>query len=178
MLILQGIPVSPGVAVAEAVVIDNEGFRIPRRFVSRDAVDDELSRLQSATDAVAADIASNRDAISKQLGEQYGAIFSAHLQMLRDPKLHAELEELIRDRHYCPEYAVSRTMRGYAKAFQELDDPYLAERAHDIFDLEKRLLRNLLGRRREELSHITTPVIVLAQRNGKSGSSICDGVWH
>ncbi|MFT5526898.1 MAG: phosphotransferase system enzyme I (PtsI) [Pirellulaceae bacterium] len=162
MLILQGIPVSPGVAIAEAVVIDNEGFRIPRRFVSRDAVDDELARLRDATDAVAEDIASNRDAISQQLGEQYGAIFSAHLQMLRDPKLHEELQELIRDRHYCPEYAVSRTMRRYAKVFQELDNPYLAERAHDIFDLEKRLLRNLLGRRREELSHITSPVIVLA----------------
>ena len=56
MQILQGIPVSPGVAVAEAVVIDNEGFRIPRRFVSRDAVDDEINRLSQATDAVAEDI--------------------------------------------------------------------------------------------------------------------------
>ena len=40
MQILQGIGVSPGVAIGEALVIDNEGFRIPRRFVTRDAVDD------------------------------------------------------------------------------------------------------------------------------------------
>ena len=38
---LQGIAVSPGVAIGEALVMDNEGFRIPRRFVARDAVVDE-----------------------------------------------------------------------------------------------------------------------------------------
>ena len=39
---LQGIAVSPGVAIGEALVVDNEGFRIPQRFVARDAVDDAL----------------------------------------------------------------------------------------------------------------------------------------
>ena len=43
----------------------------------------------------------------RELGEQYAAIFSAHLQMLRDPTLCAELDTMIRERHYSPEYAVS-----------------------------------------------------------------------
>ncbi len=42
---LQGIAVSPGVAIGEALVVDQEGFRIPRRFVARDAVEHELDRL-------------------------------------------------------------------------------------------------------------------------------------
>ena len=58
---------------------------------------------------------------------------------------------MIRERHYSPEYAVSRVLRRYAKVFQALESSYLAERANDIFDIEKRLLRNLLGQRREEL---------------------------
>ena len=82
--------------------------------------------------------------------------------MLRDPKLRTELESMIRDRHYSPEYAVSRTLRRYAKVFQTLQSSFLAERAGDIFDIEKRLLRNLLGRRREELSQLTSAVVVLA----------------
>jgi hypothetical protein len=45
---LQGIAVSPGVAIGEAFVMDREGFRIPRRFLSRDAVDEELERLDQA----------------------------------------------------------------------------------------------------------------------------------
>ena len=50
---LQGIAVSPGVAIGEALVMDNEGFRIPRRFVARDAVVDEIERLDKAIAAAA-----------------------------------------------------------------------------------------------------------------------------
>jgi phosphotransferase system enzyme I (PtsI) len=143
-------------------VIDNEGFRIPRRFVARDAVDDEIHRLHTALSVVEGQISAHRDAVSRQLGDQYGAIFSAHVQMLRDPRLRDEIEQMVRQRHYSPEYAVSRTLRRYAKVFQSLDNTYLAERAHDIFDIEKHLLRALLGQRREELTHLTSPVVVLA----------------
>ena len=159
---LQGIAVSPGVAIGEALVMGNEGFRIPRRFLSRDAVHDELERLHRAIDSAAAEIERNRDTVAGELGSEYGAIFAAHLQMLRDPRLRAELEQMIRERHYSPEYAVSRTLRRYAKVFQSLESGYLAQRASDIFDIEKRLLRNLLGLRREEISSLTSPVLVLA----------------
>ena len=46
MQTLRGIAVSPGVATGEALIIDHEGFRIPRHFVTHDAVDDELQRLR------------------------------------------------------------------------------------------------------------------------------------
>ena len=142
--------------------MDNEGFRIPRRFVSRDTVDSELERLDKAMQAAGKEIARSREAVSDELGSKYGAIFEAHLLMLGDQQLRNELEEMIRQKHYSPEYAVSRTLRRYAQVFQRLESGYLAERANDIFDIEKRLLRHLLGRRREGLSHLTSPVLVLA----------------
>ncbi len=159
---LQGIAVSPGIAIGEALVLDNEGFRIPRRFLPRDAVEEELDRLNLAFDAAVAEVEHNRQQVADQLGDEYAAIFSAHLQMLRDPRLHEEIEEMISARHYSPEYAVSRALRRYAKVFQSLEGQYMAERANDIFDIEKRILRNLLGRSREELSQVTSPVLVLA----------------
>jgi len=159
---LQGIAVSPGVAIGEALVMGTEGFRIPRRFVARDAVDDETSRLNTAFAASIEQVSRNRDAVSRKLGREYGAIFEAHLQMLNDVRLRAELEQLIRQRHYSPEYAVSRALRRYVKVFQSLDNSYLAERATDIIDIEKRLLRNLLGLRREEISSLTSPVLIMA----------------
>ena len=159
---LQGIAVSPGVAIADALVMGAEGFRIPRRFVARDAVDAELERLEAAFAAADQEVEHNRQTISRELGKEYAAIFEAHGQMLRDPRLRAELTQLIRERHYAPEYAVSRVLRRYAKAFQDLESSQFAERASDIFDIEKRLLRNLLGRRREEISGLTCPVVVLA----------------
>ena len=61
---LQGIAVSPGVAIGEALVMDNEGFRIPRRFLPRDAVEDELERLDQSIKSATAEIERNRDRVA------------------------------------------------------------------------------------------------------------------
>jgi phosphotransferase system enzyme I (PtsI) len=158
---LQGIAVSPGVAIGEVLVMDNEGFRIPRRFLPRDAVEDELERLNRAIAAATEEIERKRAKVSEQLGKEYAAIFSAHIQMLNDKGLRSKLEEMIRQRHYSPEYSVSRALRHYAKVIQSLEG-VMPERANDIFDIEKRLLRHLFGKRREELSHLNSEVLVLA----------------
>ena len=100
----------------------------------------------AAVAETAREIERNRDAIKSELGGQYAAIFDAHLAMLHDPKLQAELTAAVRDRNWWPEYAVSRTLRRYAKVFQSLDN-HMSQRAHDIYDIEKSLLRNLqIGR--------------------------------
>ena len=101
--------------------------------------------------------------MAKELGEQYAAIFDAHLQIAADPKLRGELDETDSRTAFLarntPSAARCDAMR---KCFRDLPGGSLAERASDIIDVEKRLLRNLLGRRREELSRLTSPVIVLA----------------
>ena len=173
MLKLQGIAVSPGVTIGEALVLDSEGFRIPRRFVERSAVDTELARLAHAIGETAREMERNRDAIRSELGEQYAAIFEAHLAMLHDEKLQRELQAAVRDRNWWPEYAVSRTLRRYAKVFQSLDN-HISQRAHDIYDIEKSLLRNLLGQRRETLAAISQPVIVLAHNLTPSETATLD----
>ena len=162
MLRLQGIAVSPGVAIGEALVLDNEGFRIPRRFLPRNAVEREIGRLHEAIADVTGEIETQRQKIAERLGDDYGSIFSAHSQMVNDPKLLGELESMINERHYSAEYSISRVLRRYAKVFQSLEGPYMAERANDIFDIEKRLLRRLLGEKREELSQVSSEVLVLA----------------
>ena len=164
MQILQGIAVSPGVAVGEAFVVDDEGFRIPRHFVTHKVVDDELARLDAAIESVAAQISSNREEITSSLGPEDGAIFAAHLQMLRDPKLGRELRELVAERNYTSEHAVRRVLRQYARMFKDHSNRYLAERAHDILDLEKQLLGQLTGQNRREFEHLTSPVVLLAHQ--------------
>ncbi len=162
MQVRSGIAVSPGVVVGPALVLGSENFRIPHKYVSRKAVDAELRRFQSALDHVCQDIEEHEILVGEQLGSQYAAIFAAHLQMAKDPKLVGDVEALIQKKNYSPEYAVSKTLRGLAEQMQNLGDNYLADRALDIFDLEKRLLRQLLGESREELSNLTEPVIILA----------------
>ena len=171
---LQGIAVSPGVAIGEVLVMDTEGFRIPRRFLPRDAVEDELERLNHAIADATGEIERHRDKVEKQLGKEYAAIFAAHIQMLNDRGLRSKLDEMIRQRHYSPEYSVSRALRAYAKVFQSLDG-VMPERATDIFDIEKRLQAGratTAGPRREQLQ-VCQPV--LAPRAAEAVQRISDG---
>jgi len=174
MLTLRGIPVSPGVSIGPAVVLGADSFRIPQRFVAIDAIDAEISRFRSALDTVCHEVEANEKLAADTLGAQYAAIFSAHLMMIRDAQLLAEIEALIRNKSFSPEYAASRVLRQYAKKFQNLGDHYLSERSADIYDLERRVLRHLLGERREELQHLTGPVIILAHNLTPSETASLD----
>ncbi|MHC4878745.1 MAG: phosphoenolpyruvate--protein phosphotransferase [Planctomycetota bacterium] len=158
----NGIPVAPGVAIGHAMLFGAENFRIPQRFVSVDAVEAELGRFESALNLVSQSLEENERVARERLGDQYGAIFGAHRMMLQDPKLRSEIESLIRSKCFSPEFATSRVLRNYARAFRNLGNPYLAERAADVIDLEKRMLRALLGEQHPELAHLTEPVIILA----------------
>jgi phosphotransferase system enzyme I (PtsI) len=163
MEIKRGIPVSPGVAIGPALVLDNEGIRIPRRFVEDGPLEGEVARLRQALAVAAHEARDNEQAVNAKLGKHYGAIFGAHALLIEDPALIRELEGLIRENAFSAEYAVSRVIRRHVKALQALDrGGFFAQRGGDLFDIEKAVLRNLQGERREVLHHLTEPVVVLA----------------
>ncbi|MFN4258219.1 MAG: phosphoenolpyruvate--protein phosphotransferase [Gemmataceae bacterium] len=163
MEIKRGIAVSPGVAIGPALVLDTEWFRIPRRFIENREVSGEMNRLRQALSAAAGEALENQQTITAKLGGQYGAIFGAHSLLIEDPTLAAEIESLIRDHHHSAEYAVSWVMRRHAKALESIGAGHFATRASDLFDIEKCILRHLLGQRREQLRELKEPVIVLAR---------------
>lgn len=162
MMIKQGIPVSPGVAIGPAFIMGNEDYRIPQRFVRIDDVEKELQRLDAAIAQVCKELGEHEQLASDNFGKQIGAIFAAHQQLIQDPKMISEIRELIQDKCFSPEYATSKVLEQYTKLFQSLGNQYFAERSADIVDLQHRMLKQLLGERREDLSNLTEPVLILA----------------
>ena len=162
MVELQGIPVSPGVAIGPALVLDAAGYRIPRSLLAADKVDEEFARLRDAVDQVSNRLESSRLETSAVAGEQTGDIFAAQLQMLHDPRLQAELRRRIREKRQSAAYAVSRVLHNYAEALRKLDNPLLADRAQDVVDIEKQLLQSLGAVSEGPLSDLSEPAIVLS----------------
>ena len=174
MRTFQGIAVSNGSAIGEVMVIDNGRCRINRRFIDERDVAAELFRLSEAMDVTSGQIARNRDSVAKEIGEEYGHIFGAHLQILSDKKLKKELEEHIRVERFSAEYAVAVTFERHAAVLQRIEGGGISERANDIVDIENRLLRQLMGIRRESLAQMDRPVIVLASNLTPSETSNLD----
>jgi phosphotransferase system enzyme I (PtsI) len=162
MLVKRGIAVSPGVAIGPALLFGADTFKLPRHYTSKSAIDAEIERFHAALDAVCAGIEENQRVATERLGKEYGAIFGAHMLMARSPELVGEIERLIREETNTPERACEIVLNKYAKLFQELGSRYHAERAQDIYDLKNRLLRQLLGKQRHEMSDLTEPVLILA----------------
>jgi phosphotransferase system enzyme I (PtsI) len=162
MEIKRGIAVSPGVAIGPALVLDTEGVRIPQRFIALDHQEAEIARLRQALAAASQEARARERMVSEKLGKQYGAIFAAHALLIDDPALAQEAEELIRQRSVTAEYAISQVMRRHAKALEGLDKEQFAARALDLFDIEKSILRHLVGHRGDLLQQLQEPVVILA----------------
>ena len=162
MEIKRGIPVSPGVAIGPALVVDTEGIRIPRRFIDKTQSHHEIERLRHALEEAVADAHGKRDAISEKLGKQYGAIFAAHAMLIEDPELVREIEQLITQKNFGAEYAVSKTMRRHAKALAALNQPMFSTRSADLIDIEKSILAHLVGEHGNPLLEMQEAAIILA----------------
>lgn len=160
MLELQGIAVSPGVAIGPALVFDREGFRIARCRIPNEESKSEWERLQQAIQAAAERLQAREIQTANQLGKKLGNIFSAQQQMLLDGSLHAELQRMIEQKFYSAEFAVSEVLSGYAAAFRRAGASFLQERAADISDIEQLLLEQLSGQPTTTLDDMLHPAVI------------------
>ena len=167
MLELQGIAVSPGVAIGKVLIHDREGYRITRSQIDSADRHKELQRLRAAIADASKRLEQHRRDSTEKIGVDVGAIFSAHQQLLLDTTLHREWERLINDSCYSAEFAVSTVLSRYAHAFRNMGSDVMAERAGDIRDVERTLLEALGGAPMQAsggvgqsilLSHDLTPI--------------------
>ena len=163
MEIKRGIPVSPGIAIGPALILDPEGVRVPQRLVEACQVQEEVHRLRSALAAAARDARSSQQQVDHQLGRQFGAIFAAHAVLLEDATLEQEIVDLILKQHHAAEYAVSQVVRRAIKRFSDFGEQhFMASRVADLRDIERSILYHLSNQRRESLRHLRQQAIVLA----------------
>lgn len=162
MEIKKGIGVSPGVIICTAVVLDAEYLVIPKRIVPTEQIDAELQRLSDAVAHAVQDVGLLRDGVSGDIGREIGSIFDFHIAVLRDKSVLGQIASEIKTHHTTAEYAVSLAMKKYANTVAALKDRYLSERVKDVHDIEKRLLKLLIGQKHEDLAHLTQEVVVIA----------------
>jgi phosphotransferase system enzyme I (PtsI) len=163
MEIKKGIAVSPGVSIGKSLIIDSEDYRIPRREVEPSQRVGEMQRARNAFHEAMAELMRLEKGPGEEAGGRIQDIFAVHLRFLRDRSLRRKITELIRTESVTAEYAVSTVLRELAAHFANVKDAYISERAADIYDIERRLLRQLLGRKRENIGHLREEVIVVAR---------------
>lgn len=162
MIIKQGIKASPGVAIGPALVLDAEEYRIPRRLIDASQVAAQTAVLDAAIEASRQEVSEVRLATARKLGSKTSEIFAFHEALIADPALRSAVVAMIEKQRFTAAYAFGHEMNRRQREFRTVNDPYLKERVRDLYDIEKRVLRHILGRAREDVSKLTEPVVIVA----------------
>ncbi|MHC4187042.1 MAG: phosphoenolpyruvate--protein phosphotransferase, partial [Planctomycetota bacterium] len=163
MELKKGIAVSPGISIAKSLVIDAEDYRIPRRSIHPSNRMIEIQRVKNAFREAGRELSNLAKKQAQIKQQEIKDIFAVHMRMLKDKTLLKKITDMIHDEALTAEYAVSSTLRDIASNFLKVNDPYMSERATDFYDIERRLLRQLLGSKQEDIEHLTEEVVIVAR---------------
>jgi phosphotransferase system enzyme I (PtsI) len=142
----EGAGVSPGIAHGKVHVVRDDLDDVARYRISSSQVTDEIGRFEAALIQTRMQILEMQQRIAESIGAKDAAIFDAHLLVVEDRTL---IDEVLRklETDLCNvEWVFQEVATRYAETLNKIDDPYLRERALDIQDVTKRVIRNLQGK--------------------------------
>jgi phosphoenolpyruvate-protein phosphotransferase len=157
---IQGIAASEGIATGPA----HRFFpQLPPIETARvDDTEAEIMRLDSAVSDVDSDLAELIAHITNEVGEDEAAIFEAHRMFLSDKAFIGRAQTLISEDRVNAPHAIETVVNELKQTFEAMDDEYFRERAMDVVDVARRLIRATLGLPQPSLAGLSNPCIVVA----------------
>ncbi|HEY3215403.1 MAG TPA: phosphoenolpyruvate--protein phosphotransferase [Candidatus Eisenbacteria bacterium] len=171
---LSGIPASPGIGVGPAYVLASEEFAVREFPIPAGRIEAEVEFFEKALDRSRRDLAQIRNGIAAELGEREAAIYDAHIMILDDPELRRAVRDTIRKERRNAGVVFRDYMATVAAHLERVEDDYLRERRDDILDVERRVLRYLVGGGHRGLSELREPAVVVAHMIGPSDVALLD----
>jgi phosphotransferase system enzyme I (PtsP) len=158
----------PGEGLAEGVGLGHVVLHEPRIKVTKLIADDpnrEMQRLESAIEALRAEIDDMLDSEDVARGGEHKDILEAYRMFAHDRGFVRRLKEAI-GTGITAEAAVERVQSDNRARMMRQTDPYLRERMHDLDDLANRLMRQLTGEKPAAREDLPDNAIVVARHMG------------
>lgn len=159
----RGIGASEGIAVGRVFLLDRRRARVPRYHIKEDQTAYEIKRLTEAINKSVVQLEEIRSRFVDE-GMDHQPILEAHEMMVKDAALLDEAARFIESDKVNAEWAISKVISRLRGLFDQIANPYLAQRRSDIDSIGDRILGNLAGRISEinELGSIGQGSIVVA----------------
>ncbi|MCR3755365.1 MAG: PTS enzyme I [Sodalis sp. Psp] len=159
---ISGILASPGISFGKALLLKEDEIVINWKKITVAQVEQEIKRFLVGRARAFSQMEAIKTRASNTFGKEKEAIFEGHIMLLEDEELGQDIIALIKEDLTSAEAAVYSVIEAQAKALEALDNEYLKERATDVRDIGKRLLRNILDMPIIDLSAISEEVILVA----------------
>ena len=174
---LAGLGIAPGIAIGAAYVVESGALEVPVQEIGEDAVAEEINRFHDAAARgrkQLAELSQKARTLHGSAAEELEYLLVAHSRMLEGSRLVRGVEERIRDQHVNAEAAVSREVGDIVRAFEDMNDSYLAERSKDVRDVGKRLLHNLMDTPYRALTDLAPGTVVVADELTPADTALLD----
>jgi phosphotransferase system enzyme I (PtsI) len=145
MLCLQGQGVVKGIAIGRAVVMSAAALEVAHYRIQPDDTQAECDRLRAALTVASQELQDMVGSLPDDAPRELGALLTVHSMLLDDPTLSEQACELIAQRHYNAEWALTTQGQILGEQFSAMEDEYLRERGGDIRQVIERVLRVLSG---------------------------------
>jgi len=153
--------VAPGIAEGKVLIHLQEEEALPFRDLQENELDAEVARFEVALFATRGELKALQERLAQSPAAGDAGIFDAHLLVLEDPSLIEEVLRLIRKERHNAEFVFHSVSQKFIRTLAAIDDPYLRERAIDLEDVTRRVLRHLLGKSGQRLGgHDRSHIIV------------------
>ena len=120
--------------------------RFPTTTIAEEKIPAEIARFETALLLTRAQILDMQAKIADAIGAKDASIFDAHLLVVEDRTLIDEVLRTLEREHRNIESIFQQVANRYAQLLEQMDDPYLRERALDIHDVTRRVMMNLVGK--------------------------------
>ena len=174
---LEGLGVSPGIAVGPAHVLERGVEQVQEYRLAAGQVEDELARFAGAVTRAENQLKKLGRKVREHAGaaaEELGFLLEAHLLMLSGSRLVRGVEHTIGTERINAEAAVQAQIHDIAKGFAAMDDAYIAGRLQDVRDVGQRLIRCLTQRPYQGFRHLSKGAVVVAEDLTPADAALMD----
>ncbi|MBO5821725.1 MAG: hypothetical protein J6R86_01775, partial [Lentisphaeria bacterium] len=113
---VQAIAVAPGIAIGRVMRFGATPRELPEPVVlAPEMAEPELARFNTALAKTRTELTDLRTQLQKKLNDNEAGIFDAHILILEDQLLIAEVLKGIQQDHYSAEYAVYATIEKFSE---------------------------------------------------------------
>lgn len=142
--VLEGIPVSPGIAIGPAYPFRLKEPTVPHIAIPPDLVEAEIEKFRAAREWAKASICELREQTRQRIGEIEAKIFDPQLAMLDDPELVDRTVEYIRDSYLTAARAFNLRILEIRSQWLDSTHAMLLDRIADLTDTQLWLLSKIL----------------------------------
>jgi phosphoenolpyruvate-protein phosphotransferase (PTS system enzyme I) len=169
--ILKGIPVSPGIILGKAHLVDRSKVKILYQYlIDEKQLNMEVERFRNAVAVTKQQLETFKDRMPEDV-KQHAFILDSHLMILKDSMLRESTVRKIEEEKINAEWALKKSFHEIEKIFSRIDDEYISNRIQDVESVTERILRNLSGDTQESLAEIKERVIIVAHNLSPADTS-------